>query len=347
MSNRCLDELGKVLFSGYIGEGPKVKEFEKLLSDYLGGYVALVNSGTSALHLALHIAGVNGANVVSTPMTCLATNTPILQNGGRVVWADVDPQTGNMTPEYLAASFTDDTRAVMAVHYGGNLCDPSLLELCRRAGVPLIEDCAHLTGPGLGGIQCYSYQAIKQLTTVDGGALVTQDKAIHQRAKLLRWYGIDREAGQTMQVLEPVHEAGYKFHMNDVSAAIGIANMSELDGVVARTQRHATVYNTAFADLRHVKTVPVWFRNDYWLYILLVEEKERFAATLTAQGIETSPVHGRNDIHPIFAASRRALPGLEAFWERQICIPVGWWLTDEDVSFIADSVKRFDASFDS
>ena len=94
----CINELKKVLYSGYIGEGAKVKEFEKLLTDYLDGYVVLVNSGTSALHLALHITGVKNKTVISTHVTCIATNTPIVQNGGKIIWADVDPETGNIRP---------------------------------------------------------------------------------------------------------------------------------------------------------------------------------------------------------------------------------------------------------
>lgn len=342
MSGNCINELEKVLYSGYIGEGPKVKEFERLLADYLDGYVVLVNSGTSALHLALHITDVKNRTVISTPMTCLATNMPILQNGGRIIWADVDPETGNMDPRFVSKSIRKDTKAVMTVHYGGNLCDPILADICKDRGLALIEDCAHLTGPGIGGLQCYSFQAIKHLTTGDGGCIVTKDKAIYERAKLLRWYGIDRESGQDMRCMEPIHEAGYKFHMNDISATIGISNFQELDRIMAKTGGHGEYYNRAFAGLKRVKRVPVLLRNDYWLYIVLVEKKKEFMTYMEDNGIETSLVHVRNDIQPIFKDSRRALPGLETFWEKQVCIPVGWWLTDEQVRFIADKVRYFD-----
>jgi len=192
INKNCINELKKVLYSGYIGEGPQVKKLERLLSDYLNGYVVLVNSGTSALHLALHIADVKNKIVISTPMTCLATNTPIIQNGGKIVWADVHPETGNIDPASVAKYITRNTKAVMIVHYGGNLCHPVLANLCRDEGLTLIEDCAHLNGPGLGGLQCYSFQAIKHLTTGYGGCLVTKNKRIYERAKRLRWYGIDR-----------------------------------------------------------------------------------------------------------------------------------------------------------
>jgi perosamine synthetase len=341
MNKNCINELKKLLYSGYIGEGAKVKEFERLLTDYLGGYVVLVNSGTSALHLALYIAGVNGKIVISTPMTCLATNTPIVQNGARIVWADVDPRTGNIDPISISKKITTNTRVVMAVHYGGNLCDAVLVDICRDRGLTLIEDCAHLTGPGLGGMQCYSFQAIKHLTTGDGGCLVTKDRKIYNRAKLLRWYGINRESGQDMRCMDPIYEAGYKFHMNDISATIGISNFDKLGDVMSKTRKHAQYYNNAFMNLDCVKLVPVLQRNDYWLYIILVENKTRFMEYMNDNGIETSLVHARNDIQPIFKSSRCKLPGLEEFWEKQVCIPVGWWLTNKQVKFIADKVRYF------
>ena len=337
----CINELKKVLYSGYIGEGTKVKEFERLLTDYLNGYVILVNSGTSALHLALHITGVKNKTVISTPMTCLATNTPIVQNGGRIVWADVDPETGNIDPASISKNITRNTKAVMAVHYGGNLCNPVLTKICKDRGLTLIEDCAHLNGPGLGGLQCYSFQAIKHLTTGDGGCLVTKDKKIYDRAKLLRWYGINRESGQNMRCMEPISEAGYKFHMNDISATIGISNFEKLEDVISKTRKNAQYYNDAFMNLDFVKPVPVPHRNDYWLYILLVEKKPQFLEYMRDNGIETSLVHARNDVQPIFKSSRRKLPGLEKFWEKQVCIPVGWWLTHKQVKSIADKVRYF------
>jgi dTDP-4-amino-4,6-dideoxygalactose transaminase len=254
----------------------------------------------------------------------------------------VDPETGNIDPASVAKLMRYGTRALMIVHYGGNLCDPVLAEMCRHRQVTLIEDCAHLNGPGLGGLQCYSFQAIKHLTTGDGGCLVTQDKKVYERAKLLRWYGIDREAGQSMRSADPVREAGYKFHMNDIAATIGLANFRELPTIVRKVNRHARYYDRAFERLRTIKPVPTPVRNDYWLYILLVEKKAGFAEHMKAHGIETSPVHSRNDTQPIFRSSKRKLPGLESFWKRQVCIPVGWWLTGKDAAFVADTVRRFD-----
>lgn len=342
INDGIIPRLKEVFASGYIGEGLKVKELENKLSNLLNGYVVLVNSGTSALHLAYQITGISGWEVISTPMTCLATNTPILHNGGKIVWADVEPDTGNIDIYSVARKITTKTKAVVCVHYGGNICNQELVNLCYKYGLTLIEDCAHLASFGLGGLQCYSFQAIKFLTTVDGGALVTSDKDIYERSKLLRWYGIDRESGGTMRCMNPVFEAGHKFHMNDVAASVGLANIEDLSFTVSKAQVHAQKYNREFAGLNGIKTVPVATRNDYWMYILLVDDRDGFMAYMKENGIETSLVHARNDIQPIFNDARCNLPGLEEFWAKQVCIPVGWWLSDDDVDYIIDKVKQYE-----
>ena len=330
------------LNSGYIGEGPRVKEFERILERMLGGYVVLVNSCTSALHLALQMTNVDGYEVITTPMTCLATNTPIVHNGGKIVWADIEPDTGNIDINSIREKIIDRTKAIVCVHYGGNLCSPELVSLCNRHGITLIEDCAHLIGEGLGGLQCYSFQAIKFLTTGDGGALVTKDKQVYDRAKLLRWYGLDREKGCTMRCMNSIPEVGHKFHMNDIAASIGIANHDDLPYITGKTQEHARMYNKAFSGLRNIMTIPTEVRNDYWMYILLVNNRDYFIDYMKNSNIEVSLVHARNDIQPVFSESKCDLPGLEQFWSKQVCIPVGWWLEDRDIDYIINKVCEYD-----
>ena len=330
------------LNSGYIGEGPRVKELENKLSTILNGYVVLVNSGTSALHLAYQMADIRGYEVITTPMTCMATNTPIVHNGGRIIWADIDPDTGNIDINSIREKITDRTKAIVCVHYGGNLCDPELSSFYNRHNITLIEDCAHLVANGLGGIECYSFQAIKFLTTGDGGALVTKSKSLYERAKLLRWYGIDRENGSDMRCMKPIYEVGHKFHMNDISASIGLANFEDLSDIVVKTHTNADRYNKAFSNLNHIHTIPVAIRNDYWLYILLVDNRDGFMKYMKDNEISVSLVHARNDTQPIFHEFKCPLPNLDIFWEKQVCIPVGWWLENKDIDYIIDKVYEYD-----
>lgn len=336
------DELSYVFSSGYIGEGERVKEFEYKLSQLYGNYVVTVNSCTSALSLAYHMIGLRDEEVISTAMTCSATNIPLLHYGANIKWADIDKNTGNMSADSLKSLITPKTKAVVCVHYGGNLCDSEIYDICKENNIPLIEDNAHLINSGYGDYQCYSFQAIKFLTTGDGGALVTSDKSIRDRAKLLRWYGIDRSSGTDMRCAVPITEAGYKYHMNDISATIGMCNFKYIEDIHNKTLSNAHIYNREFSNLKHIKTVPVKHSNDYWLYILLVDNKNQFMQYMKDNGIATSSVHARNDIHPIFKQSKVPLPNLDYFWDRQVCIPVGWWVNKTDTEYIVEKVKQFD-----
>ena len=204
MPESVMDPLKAVLMSGYIGQGTKVDEFEKALVPWIGHpNILSLNSGTSALYLALKLAGVGYEDeVISTPMTCMASNTPIMDHKAKIVWADIDPWTGNIDPVDVERKITARTKAVMAVHWGGYPCEiDELLRVTKKYGIPLIEDAAHAFGAvyrgrkigALSQFTCFSFQAIKHLTTVDGGALVASTNEGYRRGKLLRWYGIDRE----------------------------------------------------------------------------------------------------------------------------------------------------------
>lgn len=344
MANDCAEKLKDVFASGYIGEGEIVKEFEKELKSVLmGGHVVTTNSATAALHLAYQITGISGGEVITSPMTCMAMNTPIIHNGGKIVWADIDPETGNISIDSVREKFNSRTKAVVCVHYGGNVCNPELLDFCRSKGVPLIEDCAHLCNAGIGGIECYSFQAIKFLTTGDGGALVTHEREIADRARLLRWYGIDRTSGADMRCLNPVWEVGHKFHMNNISAMIGLRNLRHLPLIIGATHHNANHYNTRFCGLKTIKIVRTDVRNDYWLYVLLVDkDRDGFMSYMKNAGIATSLVHARNDVQPIFKDSKCKLPNLDKFWAKQVCIPVGWWVSEKDAQYIADKVCEYE-----
>src|SRR5262249_47379051 len=194
----------RVLYSGYVGEGEEVEAFERELAARLGTPgVVTVNSGTSALHLACHMAvdAAVDAEIISTPMTNMSTNASIFQNDARIVWADVDPLTGHIDPDEIEPLVTDRTRAIMLMHWGGNPCDIDRINAIARArGIFVIEDAAHALGATYRGrpigqhsdFVAFSFQAVKHVTSVDGGCLACRDPARAARGRLLRWYGIDR-----------------------------------------------------------------------------------------------------------------------------------------------------------
>lgn len=349
-----MPNLEKVIYSGYITQGAKVQEFENKLGMAWGvPNVLTVNSGTSALQLALRLANVRRGNVVTTPMTCSATVLPVLAEGARPVWADVDPDSGNIDPDDVARKITRDTRAILAVHWGGQPCDMTkLLSIGSQHGIPVIIDAAHALGAEWNGqsiatqadFTCYSLQAIKHITTGDGGILVVKYADDYARGKRLRWFGIDREAGTgDARVENDIPEWGYKFHMNDIAATMGLAQLHYLSYIVGRHRDNAAYYDSVLSTSR--QTVPSEANGAWWLYTLLWvdgDARARFMEYMKAQGIQVSRVHARLDSLTCFKQYNAGhLPGVISFFDRETCIPVHWGLSKDDREIVADAVNQF------
>jgi len=351
MAEEAIQAAGETLRSGYIGQGPRVDLFEEELKLFMSSpYILTLNSGTSALHLALRLAGVGfGDEVITTPMTCVATNVPILANGAKIVWADIDPATGNISAEDVERKITSKTRAILCVDWAGYPCDLEELQAtARKHNLKLIEDAAHGFGSvykgrfvgGLADFTCFSFQAIKHLTTVDGGALVCADEDDCHRGKLLRWFGIDREGPRTdFRCEEDVLEYGYKFHMNDVNASIGIQQLNHIETILKAHRDNAQFYTEVFSrsgvTLLDYKPDRI---GSYLFYTIRVNDPAQFMEKMREKKITASQVHARNDKHTAFREFKTALPGVDAFTNTQVSIPVGWWLTIEDREHIANSV---------
>ena len=354
MPESVLEPLSKTLLSGYIGQGPKVEQFETALAPWFGNQnVLTLNSGTAALMLALRLANVGfGDEVISTAMTCTATNEPILAMGARIVWADIDPWTANIDPLDVERKITEKTKAIIAVHWGGYPCDlDELNRIARKYNIKLIEDAAHAFGATYHGqpigshsdFASFSFQAIKHLTTVDGGALVCRDTEAYKRGKLLRWYGIDRESERKdFRCEEDVVEYGYKFHMNDVNATIGLEQLSYVGEVLRKHRENAVYFTQRFQGLPGMKLLNYQTDREgsYWLFTIRVTNRLTFMQRMKEAGIVVSQVHARNDKHTMFKEFRRNLPGVDEFVAEQVSIPVGWWLTEDQRQYIADTVIR-------
>lgn len=346
MSPDAAPAVADVLASGYIGQGSQCEEFERAFGALVGAPEPplLLNSCTSAIDLALHLIGVGpGDEVISTPITCTATNSPIVTKGARIVWADVDPLTGNIDPLSVVQRITSRTKAIIAVNWAGRPCDYDAL---RSFGVPVIEDAAHgpyaTTGPH-GDYACWSFQAIKHLTTGDGGALLTPPAQM-ERARLLRWYGLDRRSGQDFRCAQDITEVGYKYQSNDIAAAIGLANLPGMAGAEKQGRKNAAYFCHWLTGLPGID-VPSYIRRcAYWLMTLCVDDRADFIAHLAERGIATSQVHRRNDVHTAFKSaseSRGPLPGVDSFDARQVSIPVGWWVSEAQREYIASVIANW------
>ncbi len=349
-----LEPLRATLLSGMVTEGEVTKAFEQRLGEYLGTPRALaLNSCTHALQLALRLAGVGpGDEVISSPMTCVATNSPVLLAGAAIRWADIDPATGNIDPASVEASITPKTKAILYVHWGG---DPGPIDainaVAKAHKLKVIEDAAHAFGAEYRGRKigthsdfvCFSFQAIKHMTTVDGGLLCCQDPEDYARGKRLRWFGIDREARRQELFWEyDIQEPGYKYHMNNVTASIGLEQLKHIEETLTACRRNGAVYLErlqGLPKLRHLRRLPE-ARSAFWVFTLLAEDRPALVARLAEQGITSSIVHVRNDQYTAFAAFRRPLPGVDAFTARYLSIPSGRWVRPEDAERIVDVMRK-------
>jgi dTDP-4-amino-4,6-dideoxygalactose transaminase len=355
MSEEAILKSGAVMMSGQIAQGPIVNEFERVLRTRFGNQnLITVNSCTSAIDLALHLCGVGVGpldEVITTAQTCLATNSPILNRRATPVFADIDPVTGLIDPDDVANCITKHTKAIVAVDWAGRACNYAEL---RRHGIPVIEDAAHAVGTLIrdehvakvgGDYVCFSFQAIKHLTTGDGGALVVPPEQL-ERAKRLRWFGLDRETPMEFRFEQNVSEAGYKYHMNDISAAIGLGNEPHLSGLLSAHISNARSL-CDWLSAHHGRLcsekcpIPSWDPNSsWWLYTIHVDRPRDFIRAMSYRDIECSLVHTRNDTMDAFRHSpkRSTLKGLESFSRTQVSIPVGWWLSPMDIERICEEV---------
>jgi len=194
----------------------------------------------------------------------------------------------------------------------------------------------------------FSLQAIKHFTTVDGGLLLCKDQSDYERGKLLRWYGIDRDAKRKeFRCEEDIIEYGYKYHMNDISATIGIEQLKYIDEIVSKHIDNQEYYDQKLQRIKGISVIkkPEVSKSSSWLYTMHIEKRDLFSTWMSEQGVMTSRVHERNDKHTAFSDSMCSLPNVERFNNTQVSIPVGWWITDEDREYIVNKIQEFSDKF--
>ena len=356
ISQRSIDLVTQALRAGWVSEGRMVKEFEQTLATRLGlRSPVAVNSGTSALHLALSLAGIGpGDEVILPAQTFVATGTVILMQRATPVYADIQPKTGNIDPESIRTKITPRTKAIMPVHWGGYPCDMDEINaIAAEHGLTVIEDAAHALGATYRGkpvgtisrFTAFSFQAIKHLTTGDGGALCCLEEEDYLQALRCRWFGIDRSNSKTTRLgvrdYEGISELGYKYHMNDVAAAIGLGNLEGFQKTLQRRQTIGTIYRQKLAAVPVLSLLD--YQDDrthaYWIFTVMVERREDFVRKMSERGIPTSVVDLRIDRNPIFGGQREELVNQAWFNDRQIAIPLHDALTEADVHTVIEAIR--------
>lgn len=336
-----------VLRSKRLSEGELVATFEKELERVFGYRNGVaVNSCTSALHLALILAGVKrGDEVILPAQTFVATGLAILYCEGIPVFADIDKNTGNISVDSVSRRITAKTKAVICVSWGGNPCDLYALEdICSHKGIKLIQDNAQALGAQyyertiteFGDFSCFSFQAIKHITTGDGGLLVCRSDSDCERAKRLRWFGIDRQndiPDATGERQYNLNEVGYKYHMNDYSAALGLGNLGDIQ---LRTLTRIAI--AGYYDNNLGVTVERYYGSANWLYTILVNNRNELIEKLKAKGISASVVHNGIDRHPIF--NSKATLTNQRYWdESHVCIPCHSGMTLDDAKKVVNAIN--------
>ena len=351
------EPLLKTLFSGFIGQGQKVDEFEIEFSKKFDiNNVVSLNSGTSALRLALALIGVGpGDEIITTPYTMVATNTVILEQYAKPVFADIKYETINIDSSDIEHRINNKTKAIICVHWGGYPCDmEEIHKIALDYDISVIEDAAHALGARykkktIGTISDYtafSFQAIKHLTTGDGGMLSVKNNNKFNEAKRRRWFGIDRVNRKNTLKEDPIDdikEVGYKYHMNDIAATIGLEQLKYFDMTFERRAEIANLYRE---ELRDVVGITLLENkkdrvNANWMFAVHINNRNKFIKYMQSKRIGVTVHNWRNDRYSIFGGLRKDLPNLERVNESLINLPLHSGLSDDDISYIMSEIKKF------
>lgn len=360
MGDEEVKAVEEVLRSGWIGLGPKTREFEERFAIYTGAENAVaLNSCTAALHLALKVMDVEGGEVITSPMSFISTNHAILYNHAAPVFADVEEDTLNMKFDEIERLISKNTKAILLVHYGGHACDMDpILDIARNRGIKVVEDAAHACGAeykdrkigSIGDATCFSFHAVKNLAMGDGGMITLHDADIADRIRRLSWLGIsrgtwDRSKEKAYKWEYDVEEVGYKYHLNDVLAAIGIVQLEKLDRANARRRQIVEKYNEAFKDLDWLKT-PV--EKDYaksanhnYVIKVLDGRRDSMIEHLAANGISAGVHYIPNHLYGMYKPHYRRLPVAERVWRQLVTLPLFPDLTETEQDRIIEKVRDF------
>ena len=297
VGNDEIEAVMETMKTGWVTQGKKVEEFEKLFARYCGSkYGIATSSGTTALHIALASIGIqNGDEVITTPLSCVSTANPILYLNAKPIFADVEPTTLNLNPTIVRKKITRKTKAILPVHMFGHPVDiDPIMEMAEKHGIYIVEDAAHALGAkykgrkagSLGHIACFSFYGDKIITTAEGGIALTNDEELAEKMQMLRNHGMNKHRKFYHPIL------GYNYKMSDIHAAIGIAQMQKLDKYIQKRRKNVEYLNRKLSHVElKLPTEQDYAFSVYYMYNVIAKKgKEKAVKHLEEEGIETRPL---------------------------------------------------------
>jgi perosamine synthetase len=351
-----IDVAAASLKSKWVNIGPETSRFEEAFaSKFQIKHALALSSCTAALRLAYALAGVGpGDEVISASFTMVATNTAILEQYAKPVFADVDYETGNLNPADIEHRITKKTKAIVCVHNIGYPCDlEELKEIAETHNLALIEDCAHAIGATYHGefigsaskYACFSFAAVKHITTGDGGMFTTNNKEVYNAAVRRSWFGVDRSKRDALTgaFTGDVTEVGYKMRLNGFLSAMGREQLNYLDDILRQRRLKARIYREELEGAKGVTQLNYeggrGRESAYFLYPIHVERRSAFVEAMHRKGIEVNVQSYRNDQFSVFGKPRRDLPATERIDRDFICLPIHEDLTGEDQQYVISAIK--------
>ncbi len=362
-----LDNIKDAFERSWIGLGPKVAEFEQEWSKFIGcGASLAVNSATAALHLALMAFRFPPGKKVLVPViTFASTAFAPIYNQLEPVFVDVDEDTISMSLEDLERKYTSDCVAIIPVHLGGHPAKiDQIMDFARLKNLKVIEDCAHVAGSDYksktlgtwGDIGCFSFEEKKALTTGDGGMMCSDDVDLIKNIQPARWVGIDKDTWRrasgytdssdmdTKHWYYEIAMLGYKYNMNDLSAAIGLAQLKKLPLFNKRRSECVSRYLDGIKGLKYIRSLMPYnpLKNNYWFFGVRIQNRDDLIIFLKSKGIATGVHYMPLTLHPFFSKYKSDCKVAEHIWETFVTLPLHVGLTDEEVDYVLFALQKFD-----
>lgn len=343
MPENLMPELNEILYSGQLSFGKYGKQFESQLKEFIGcEYILTINSYNTAMQVVLSTLGFQfGDEVIASPVSCLASNQPFATKGLKVIWADINPTTGTLCPEDVEVKITENTKAIFHNHFCGYVGDIDAINaLGIKYGIPIIDDGIEAFGSEYKGnklgnvgtdVTVFSFQTVRLPNTIEGGALVFKDKALYDKAVLIRDYGIDRSKFRTADgEINPdcdIQLEGYGGLMSELNSFIGIKQMLEIESLLNIQAINALKWQIELQNSTEIKSLYINKNTNpnYWVYGTLSENSKETIAYFKSKGFYATGVHINNNIYSVFN-NKIKLKGVNKFKQQFVAIPCGWWV---------------------